>query len=148
MAGPWRLAAKPHQSLLRPPLARCLPGGPALLQAPAEELVPGLSLEPRDTGVPAHVGVQRLLLRAEGVEEVEGHLPVVSLVVPLQQDKQRDSDLPRFLDKARGTQLPANGRAAEMRGSTAASRTPMAITPPEYPKHYRPSLRLESFATS
>lgn len=31
----------------------------------------------------------------------------------------------------RGTKLPANRTAAEMRGSTTASRVPMEITPPE-----------------
>lgn len=39
--------------------------------------------ELRDAGVPAHVGVQRLLLGAEGVEQVQCQLPVVSFVVPL-----------------------------------------------------------------
>lgn len=32
-----------------------------------------------------------------------------------------------------GTKLPAKRPAATMRGSTAASRTPMAVTPPEIP---------------
>src|SRR4051812_2304444 len=34
---------------------------------------------------------------------------------------------------ARGTKLPANRTAAEIRGSTTANRTPMAITPPANP---------------
>ncbi len=62
------------------------PDGPASLQVPGEEpvrLLPGVL---RDAGMPAHIGVQRLLLGAEGVEQVQGHLPVVSFVVPLQQD--------------------------------------------------------------
>ena len=83
--------------------------------------------------MPAHVGVQRLLRRAEGVEQVQGQLPVVALVVPLQQDEQRMVTRRASSTMLRGTKLPANRRAATMRGSTTASRRPMAITPPAYP---------------
>lgn len=45
-------------------------------------------------GVPAQMGVQRLLLGAEGVEQVQGRLPFHPYVVPLQQQLQRNGDLP------------------------------------------------------
>ena len=48
----------------------------ASLQVPGEEPVPVVPLERRDAGMAAHVGVQRLLLGAEGVEQVQGQLPV------------------------------------------------------------------------
>ena len=41
-----------------------------LAQMPGEEPGRGVHLEPRDAGVPAQIGVQRLLLGAEGVEQV------------------------------------------------------------------------------
>lgn len=57
-----------------------------------------------------------VFLRSEGVEQLQRHLPVVSLVVPLQQHVQRDGDLPGFGDyragdvTARGVQLNGNWR--------------------------------------
>jgi hypothetical protein len=44
---------------------------------PREEPGPVIHLELRDADVPAQIGVQRLLLGAEGVEQVQGRLPVV-----------------------------------------------------------------------
>jgi hypothetical protein len=58
----------------------------AKFQVLGEEAGPVVHLELRYAGVAAHIGVQRLLLGAEGVEQVQGRLPVVALVVPLQQD--------------------------------------------------------------
>ena len=43
----------------------------------------------RDSAMTTHAGLQRLLRRTEGVEQVECHLPVVAFVVPLQQHVQR-----------------------------------------------------------
>src|SRR5213080_3703720 len=74
------------------------PDGPASLQVSGEELGRGVPRELRDAGVPTHIGVQRLLLGAEGVEQVQGRLPVVPFVVPLQQDVQRNGDLAGLLE--------------------------------------------------
>jgi hypothetical protein len=52
--------------------------------------------------VPAHIGVQPLLLGAEGVEQVQGQLPVVSFVVSLQQDLQWNGELPGLLEHGAG----------------------------------------------
>jgi hypothetical protein len=92
----------------------------------------------RDAGVSAHVGLQRLLLGAEGVE------PVVQaagrfLRRPLQQDVQRNRHLTGSSNMERGTKPPAKKPAAAMRGSTTASRMPMAITAPESPTRPRTS---------
>ena len=73
---------------------------------PGDEPVPVVALELRDAGVPAHIGVQRLLLGAEGVEQVQGQLPVVSFVVPLQRDPQRKGDLPGLLEHGAGHETP------------------------------------------
>src|SRR5680860_993251 len=115
---------------------------------PGEEPGRVVPRELRDAGVPAHVGVQRLLLGAEGVEQVQCQLPVVSFVVPLQQDVQRNRDLTGLVDRgaghetpgeetggreARFDQLPPHRPAAAMIGSASDIRIPMAIAPPEYP---------------
>jgi hypothetical protein len=55
--------------------ALCWPDGGTgrrLAQMPGEELGRRVHLEPRDAGVPAQIGVQRLLLGAEDVEQVQG----------------------------------------------------------------------------
>jgi hypothetical protein len=51
---------------------------------------PVVPLELRDAGVPAHIGVQRLLLGAEGVEQVQGHLPVGSTWLTSKPDSSVD----------------------------------------------------------
>ncbi len=61
---------------------------------PCEELGRGVPRELRNAGVTAHIGVQGLLLGTEGVKQVQGRLPVGTFVVLLQQDMQRNSDLP------------------------------------------------------
>src|SRR5690348_14671171 len=76
------------------------------VQVSGEEPVPGVPLELRNPGMASHVGVQRLLLGTEGVEQIEGHLPVVSFVVPLQQDLQRNGDLPRLVENGAGHVTP------------------------------------------
>ena len=84
---------------------------------PGEEPVPLVPLELRDAGVSAHVGVQRLFLGAEGVEQVQGPLPVVAFVVPLQQDLQRNGDLPGLLEHGAGHETPGEqqgGRDARL----------------------------------
>ncbi|MFV0434668.1 MAG: homocysteine S-methyltransferase family protein [Leucobacter sp.] len=60
----------------------------------------------RNPAVPARAGVQGLLLRAEGVEQVQRVLPVVVLVVPLQQHVQRNGDPARLLRDAAGDEAP------------------------------------------
>ena len=62
--------------------------------------------ELRNTGVPAHVGLQRLLCGGEGVEQVQCQLPVVSFVVPLQQDVQRNRDLTGLVEHGTGHEAP------------------------------------------
>jgi hypothetical protein len=67
--------------------------------------------------VPAHIGVQLLLLGTEGVEQVQGHLPVVSFVIPLQQDLQRNGDPPGLLEHRAGHKTPGEqqrGRDARL----------------------------------
>ena len=64
---------------------------------PDEETNGIFARERRDTGVASHVRIERLLLRPECVEQVKGHLPVVILVIPLQEHMQRDRDLTRLL---------------------------------------------------
>ena len=66
----------------------CYRPDPASLQMRGEEPVPGLPSN-RGSPVPTYVGVQRLPFGAEGVEQVQGQLPVVRFVVALQQDLQR-----------------------------------------------------------
>ena len=56
-----------------------------------------LSASNRAPRVPARVGVQRLLLRGEGVEQRETGLARHVLVVPLEQELERDGDLCRRL---------------------------------------------------
>lgn len=58
-----------------PPTVCCAPDGPASLQVSVQEPAPVLQLEPRGAGVSAQIGVQRLLLAAESVEQVQGPLP-------------------------------------------------------------------------
>lgn len=99
---------------------------------PGEEPGRVVHLEPRDTGVPAQIGVQRLLPGAGGVEQVQGRLPFRPFVVPLQQELQRNGDLPGRLGQGVGYETPAGETAAEMRGSTTASRMPMVVIP-SYP---------------
>ena len=55
-----------------------------------------------NASVSAHVCLERLLLGSEGIEQVKSHLPVVAVVVPLQEDVQRDGDSSRILDDAAG----------------------------------------------
>ena len=100
---------------------------------PGEEPGTGVDLELRDAGVPAEIGVQRLLLGAEGVEQVQGRLPVVPFVVPLQQPCSGMVICRASPNKAAGTKLPANRLAAEMRGSTTAiaGSPPPAIACPD-----------------
>src|SRR6266498_1722900 len=93
------------------PTVCCRPDGPASLQVPGEEPGPVVSLELRDAGVPAQIGVQRLLRGAEGVEQVQGRLPVVPFVVPLQQDQQRNGDLPGLLEQGAGHETPGEQKS-------------------------------------
>jgi hypothetical protein len=52
--------------------------------------------------VPTHVRHERLLLGAKGIEEVQGRLAVVALVVPLEENVERDGDLTRVLEGCAG----------------------------------------------
>src|SRR5690606_1522134 len=93
-------APGPRFTLRRPPR------GPVSPQVPGEEPGGGVRGVLRDAGVSAHVGVQGLLLGAEGVEQVQQRLPVVALVVPLQEDVQRDGDPAGLLDDHAGYEAP------------------------------------------
>jgi ATP-binding cassette subfamily B protein len=91
------------------------PGG--LAQMPGDESGRVVRLEPRDAGVPAQIGVQRLLLGPEGVEQVQGRLPFHPFVVPLQQELHRNGDLPGLLDQGAWHETPGEengGRYARL----------------------------------
>src|SRR5258708_25640490 len=89
---------------------------------PDEELV--VEPDPADVAVIGRVGVQRLLLRGEGVEQRESGLAVDVLVVPREQELDRDGDSPRRLDQG----LVHDEPAAEDRGGD-----PWVDPPPPYP---------------
>jgi hypothetical protein len=59
------------------------------------------------------MGVQRLLPGAEGVEQVQGRLPFHPFVVSLQQELQRNGDLPGRLEQGVGHETPPKKTAAE-----------------------------------
>src|SRR5438067_2836411 len=63
---------------------------------PGQELV--VEPDPADRAMVAGVGVQRLLLRGEGVEQCESGLAVDVLVVPREQELDRDGVPSRRLD--------------------------------------------------
>lgn len=75
-----------------------------------------------NTGVTTHVCVQRLLLRSEGIEQFQRHFPVVVLIVPLQQNMQRDSHTTSlFNDRIRhktASEQHCGGNARLDRGQT------------------------------
>jgi hypothetical protein len=73
---------------------------------PDEEPGRVVPCERRDAGVPAQVGLERLLPGAEGVEQVQRQLAVVAFVVPLQQDQQRNGDLPGLVENDAGHETP------------------------------------------
>lgn len=56
----------------------------------------------RDARVPAHVRLQRLLIRPKSIEQFQRGLPVVASIVPLEQDMHRDGDPMCFLDDGAG----------------------------------------------
>jgi hypothetical protein len=72
------------------------------LQVPGEEPSRAVHLEPRCTAVPTQVGVQRLLLGAERVEQIQDRLPFHPFVVPLHEELQRNGDLPGLLAQGVG----------------------------------------------
>jgi hypothetical protein len=77
---------------------------------PDQELV--VDPDPADVAVIARVGVQCLFLRGEGVEQRESGLAVDVLVVPREQELDRNGDSPRRLDQG----LVHDEPAAEDRG--------------------------------
>lgn len=82
--------------------------------------------------VPAQVGVQCLLPGAEGVEQVQGPLPGIPLVVPLEQEQQRNGDPPGLLALGAGHEAP--GEAAGRRDARLGHRQPDAEgRPPRVP---------------
>src|SRR5215831_3544442 len=81
----------PSISSLSPRLPR-----PAKAEMPDQERV--IEPEPPHGAMIARVGVQRLFLRCEGVEQRERGLAVDMLVVPRQQELDRDGDPFRRLD--------------------------------------------------
>src|SRR3954454_6058809 len=72
---------------------------------PGQELV--VDPEPAYVAVIAWVGVQRLFLRGEGVEQPESGLAVDVLVVPREQELDRDGDPSRRLDQRLVREEPA-----------------------------------------
>lgn len=52
-----------------------------------------------DACVASHIGDEGLFCRPECVEQLEGHRSVIPLVVPLEEDVQRDRDLTRLLHR-------------------------------------------------
>src|SRR6266480_777179 len=68
--------------------------------------------EPAHIAMIARVGVQRLFLRAEGIEQRESRLAVDVLVVPREQELDRDGDPSRRLDQGLVNDKPS----AEDRG--------------------------------
>jgi hypothetical protein len=80
---------------LRVEAAALLVAGPA--EMPGQELV--VDADPADGAMVARVGVQRLFLGGEGVEQRESGLAVDVLVVPREQELDRDGDPPRRLDQ-------------------------------------------------
>src|SRR4051794_9376891 len=55
-----------------------------LAQVPGEEPGCAFSCERWDAGMPAHVRFECLLFRPKGVEQLESHLPIVVVVIPLE----------------------------------------------------------------
>jgi hypothetical protein len=97
---------------------------------PGKELV--VDAEPADRAMIARVGVQRLLLRGERVEQCESGLAIDVLVVPLEQELDRNGDPYRRLDQRLCTTNPPPKIAAGILGSTAVSGIPIAV-PNEMP---------------
>ncbi len=64
-------------------------------EVPAEEALGALQLERGHAGVAAGIGMQRLLPGGEGAEKRHAGVARDQLVVPLQQELDRDADLGR-----------------------------------------------------
>src|ERR1035438_7482018 len=111
-----------------------------------EEPGRAVGLEPGHVAMPARVGVQRLFLRGEGVEQRETGLAVDVLVVALEQELDRDGDLCRRLgqgfmpetteyrrgdpgfDRRQRYSCPRQpNTAAVILGSTAVNGTPIPV---------------------
>jgi hypothetical protein len=90
---------------------------------PGEEAFRAVHLEPRRGAVPARVGVQRLLRRAERVEQGQGRVARDLFVVPLQQELDRDGDPRRRRIRARDKKfqvpLPSRSQALQLQRSLA-----------------------------
>src|SRR5689334_22865340 len=72
---------------------------------PGQELV--VDADPTYVAMIAWVGVQRLFFRGEGVEQPESGLAVDVLVVPREQELDRDGDPSRRLDQRLVREEPA-----------------------------------------
>src|SRR3989442_14577304 len=72
---------------------------------PGQELV--VDPDPVDGAMVAWVGLQRLFLRGEGVEQCESGLAVDVLVVPWEQELDRNGDPSRRLDQCLVHEKPA-----------------------------------------
>src|SRR3954465_1743121 len=88
---------------------------------------PVVEPHPADAAMVARVGVQRLFLRGEGVEQRQSGLAVDVLVVPREQELDRNGDPSRRLDQRLVHENPPPRMAAVIRGSIAVSGTPIAV---------------------
>ena len=83
--------------------------------------------EPAHIAMIARVGVQRLFLRAEGIEQRESRLAVDVLVVPREQELDRDGDPSRRLDQGLVNDKPSTEDRGGDPGSIAVSGIPIAV---------------------
>jgi hypothetical protein len=82
------------------------------VQVPDEEPARAVELEGRDVAMAAGVGVQRLLRRPEGIEQREAAVPLDVLVVPLEQELERNRH-PRGRAGQRLVSQPAEDRGGD-----------------------------------
>jgi len=84
----------------RRPAPAALParsGGDAVHETPSEEALRALQLEPGHTHVRPRTSVQGLLSGGESIEQREGRVARHQLIIPLQQELDRDRDSGRCL---------------------------------------------------
>lgn len=81
----------------------------------SEESVRFLGCVLWNAGVPTHVRVQRFVVRAERLEELQSHIPVVTFIVPLEKYVNRN---------CHSSSLFQNGAGYEAAGEECGSRDP------------------------
>src|ERR1700728_4253295 len=83
------------------PITPTFPGSPgsrwsfqtATSEVAGEEALGAVDLETRHVHVAPRIGVQRLFRRADGVEQLQARVARHDLVVPLEDELDRDGDL-------------------------------------------------------